>query len=190
MCGGSLSVKTIQLREFAADRHGTVDDRPYGGGAGMVLKAEPIVKALRSIDEPVEIIIPSSLGQRWKHTTAQKYAQASTSLLFICGRFRGIDQRVIDHYADKVFSIGNYILSNGELASLVMMDSILRLMPEVLGNAQSALEDVPDKQTHGVPCYTRPSVFEGDAVPEVLLSGDREKIERWKMNLNSTRFSL
>ena len=161
-------VKAINLRDFAVDHHGSVDDRPYGGGPGAVLRIEPIVKAIRSLAKQPTVILPSPQGQLWDYQLAKKFS-TDTNLLFICGRFRGLDQRIIDHHVDHCYSLGNFVLSGGELAALAMIDSILRLIPAVVGNYASVIGDSPDNWQRHVPLYTRPREFEGQSVPELLL---------------------
>ena len=178
-------VKAINLRDFAVDRHGSVDDRPYGGGQGAVLRIEPIVKAIRSLAIRPTVILPSPQGTRWDYQLAKKFS-ACPNLLFICGRFRGLDQRVIDHHVDHCYSLGNFVISGGELAALAMVDSILRLIPAVVGNYASVIGDSPDNWQRSVPLYTRPREFEGQSVPEVLLSGDQQKITEWQQQFNKT----
>ena len=179
-------VKAINLRDFATDRHGSVDDRPYGGGPGAVLRIEPIVRAIRSLARRPTVILPSPQGKLWDYRLAKKFS-TSTDLLFICGRFRGLDQRIIDHHVDHCYSLGNFVLSGGELAALAMIDSILRLIPAVLGNYANVIGDSPDNWQRRVPLYTRPRQFEGQAVPEVLLSGDQQKITEWQQQFNKPR---
>lgn len=177
-------VKAINLRDFAVDRHGSVDDRPYGGGQGAVLRVEPIVKAIRSLATRPTVILPSPQGEPWDYRLAEKFSVSKSDLLFICGRFRGLDQRVIDHHVDFCYSLGNFVISGGELAALAMIDSILRLIPAVLGNYASAIGDSPDNWQRSIPLYTRPRQFEGLSVPEVLLSGNQQKIADWQQQFN------
>lgn len=172
-------VKAINLRNFAIDRHGSVDDRPYGGGHGAVLRIEPIVRAIRSLTTQPTVILPTPQGKLWDYRLAKKFS-TTPNLLFICGRFRGVDQRVIDHHVDHCYSLGNFVISGGELAALAMIDSILRLIPAVVGNYASVIGDSPDNWQRCVPLYTRPREFEGQMVPEVLLSGDQQKIDQWQ----------
>lgn len=179
-------VKAINLRDFAVDHRGSVDDRPYGGGQGAVLRIEPIVRAIRSLTIQPTVILPSPQGEQWNYRLAKKFSTNSTNLLFICGRFRGIDQRVIDHHVDYCYSLGNFVLSGGELAALAMIDSILRLIPAVLGNYASAVGDSPDNWQRSVPLYTRPREFEGQSVPEVLLSGNQQKIGEWQRQFKNS----
>ena len=181
-------VKAINLRDFAVDRHGSVDDRPYGGGQGAVLRIEPIVRAIRSLTTKPTVILPSPQGDPWDYRLAKKFS-TNPNLLFICGRFRGVDQRVIDHHVDHCYSLGNFIISGGELAALAMIDSILRLIPAVVGNYASVIGDSPDNWQRSVPLYTRPREFEGQSVPEILLSGDQQKIDEWRQQFNKYRSS-
>ena len=174
VAGSHVAFNAMQLRDYAVDKHGTVDDTPFGGGVGMVLRVEPIVKAIRSISEPIKVLCPTPNGKKWTQQQAQHFANSGTSLLFICGRYRGIDQRVIDHYVDECFSIGDYVISNGELATLVMIDSILRLIDGVLGNPRSYEEDESDKH---LSLYTRPRTYDGYAVPDYLYSGNHKLIK-------------
>jgi len=183
VAGEHIALKSLQLRDYAVDKHGTVDDRPFGGGVGMVLRVEPIVKAIRSIPEPIKVLCPTPSGKKWTQQQAQYFASSSTALLCICGRYRGIDQRVIDNYVDECFSIGDYIISNGELAALVMIDSILRLIDGVLGNPLSHAEDEPDKH---LPLYTRPRTYDGHSVPDYLYSGNHNLIENKQTALLNT----
>ncbi|MDE3269181.1 MAG: tRNA (guanosine(37)-N1)-methyltransferase TrmD [Pseudomonadota bacterium] len=180
VAGKHIAINPLQLRDFAIDRHGTVDDRPFGGGVGMVLRVEPIVKAIRSIKEPIKVLCPTPSGKKWTQADAKRFADCHISLLFICGRYRGIDQRVIDNYVDECFSIGDYVISNGDLATLVMIDSILRLVAGVLGNPRSHAEDELDQHRR---IYTRPRVYDGYAVPDYLYSGNHKLIrdrDTWK----------
>ncbi len=174
------AVKAINLRDFAVDRRGSVDDSPYGGGEGAVLRVEPIVQAMRSLPEEVEVILTSPRAQPWDYRAAQHYADEQQALLFICGRFSGVDQRVADNFVDASYSIGNFVVAGGELPALLMVDAILRLMPGVLGNQGSAYNDACDNEQRHVPLYTRPRVFEGLPVPAALLSGNHQQVEAWR----------
>lgn len=174
VAGSHVAIKSLQLRDYAIDKHGTVDDRPFGGGVGMVLRVEPIVKAIHSIPEQIKVLCPTPNGKKWTQSQAQRFANSSSALLFICGRYRGIDQRVIDNYVDECFSIGDYVISNGEMAALVMIDSILRLIDGVLGNPRSHAEDEADMH---LPLYTRPRTYDGHSVPDYLYSGNHSLIK-------------
>ena len=177
---GIAAIKAINLRDYAVDRRGSVDDSPYGGGEGAVLRIEPIVRAIRALPEKVEVILTSPRGQEWNYRTAQHYASEKRSLLFICGRFSGVDQRVVDNFVAANYSIGNFVVAGGELPALIMVDSILRLVPGVLGNQGSAYNDACDNEQRHMPLYTRPREFEGLAVPAPLLSGNPQEIETWR----------
>ncbi len=180
--GKLLSVRAVDLREFTTDRHRTADDRPYGGGEGMVLKPEPIFRAVdacRADNATPWIVLLSPQGVRFDQGVAQRLSSLD-HLVLICGRYEGVDQRVADHLANEEISIGDFVLSGGEFAAMVVVDALARLIPGVVGNASSILED---SFMHGLldyPQYTRPAEFRGLKVPEVLLSGDHEKIRRWR----------
>lgn len=178
-----LEVNLVDLRDFAEDRHRTVDDRPYGGGEGMVLKPEPIFRAVESCrrdggPEP-HVALLSPQGELFTQETAQRYA-AMPRLTLICGRYEGVDQRVADHLVQEEISVGDFVLSGGEIPALLVVDAVSRLIPGVVGNASSVLED---SFMHGLldyPQYTRPAEFRGWKVPEVLLSGDHAQVRRWR----------
>ncbi len=176
-----LAVSLVDLRDFTDDRHRTVDDRPYGGGEGMVLKPEPIFRAVESRrgEDDGRVVLLSPQGVRFTQRKAQQYA-ALERLTLICGRYEGVDQRVSDHLADEELSVGDFVLSGGEVAAMVVVDAVSRLIPGVVGNASSVLED---SFMHGLldyPQYTRPVEFRGWRVPDVLLSGDHAGIKKWR----------
>lgn len=183
-----VEIYTHQLRDFALDKHKTVDDTPYGGGAGMVLKVEPLVTCLESILEQsaipraeTRVIVTSAKGSVYNQKMAQELRTRYQRIILICGRYEGIDERFIEHFCDEEVSIGNYVLTGGELASLVIVDSVSRLLPGVLGNETSAL--VESHTTEGVleyPQYTKPEEFRDYRVPEVLISGHHKNIEDWR----------
>lgn len=181
---GQLSVEVHDLRDYAHDRHRSVDDAPYGGGPGMVMSAQPWGEALDEVLSPeAALIIPTPSGEVFTQRIAEELA-LSPHLVFACGRYEGIDARIAEHYRSQVreISIGDYVLAGGEAAVLVMCEAIGRLLPGVLGNPQSALDDShsrPDDLLEG-PMYTRPPVWRGLAVPEVLLSGDHARIAAWR----------
>lgn len=180
---GLATVEALALRDFAVDKHGSVDDRPFGGGDGMVMRPEPLADALKSLGAKRRVILTSPAGKPWTHAEAARLAAAGEDLAFVCGRFAGVDQRFIDNYVDEQFSCGDVVLSGGELPALMMIDAILRLIPGVLGHAESAVKDSFAAGFGGGlehPLYTRPPVFEGAEVPEVLMSGDHEKIAAWR----------
>ncbi len=180
---GLLRVECIDIRSFATDKHRTVDDRPYGGGPGMVLKPEPVVAAMRAArarDPFTRVVLLSPEGRAFSQSIARRYAERA-SLTLVCGRYEGFDARVAP-YADEVLSVGDFVLSGGEPAALVVLDAVARLLPGVLGCNASAEQD---SFAHGKmldwPQFTRPEVFEGRPVPPVLLSGDHARIERWRV---------
>jgi tRNA (guanine37-N1)-methyltransferase len=208
IAGGLLSVETHNLRDFAHDRHRTVDDRPFGGGEGMVLKPEPLAEAIESLTisqkngrnlQKESVILLSAQGAKFTQTTARKLAKLER-IVFICGRYEGVDERVNELFCDRELSIGDYVLSGGELAAAVVLDATMRLIPGVLGNEASSAyesfgqsdaafpenEDGPPRSTHGsgglldYPHYTRPAEFRGLTVPEVLSSGNHDLIRRWR----------
>ncbi|MDD4933283.1 MAG: tRNA (guanosine(37)-N1)-methyltransferase TrmD [Methylacidiphilaceae bacterium] len=182
---GRLIFRTHQLRDYAHDRHKTVDDRPYGGGPGMVLKCEPLVEAIETVQAlaetaPVRLLSPG--GRRFDQAMAWELSRASR-LIFVCGHYEGVDQRVIDHWIEEEVSIGDFVVANGAVAALAVVDSVVRLLPGVLGNAESVLhESFEDALLEG-PQYTRPAVFQEWAVPEILLSGDHAAILRWRRRM-------
>lgn len=180
---GSIAIQAINLRQHAVDKHGSVDDAPFGGGDGMVLRPEPLVAALEAFKGPRKVFVTSPSGRAWTQADAEKYARSGEDLIFIAGRFAGIDDRFVENYVDEDISLGDFVMSGGELACLTLADSILRLIPGVLGNQQSAKEDSFGTELDGLleyPLYTRPMEFEGKKVPEVLLSGDHRKIAAWR----------
>jgi tRNA (guanine37-N1)-methyltransferase len=206
---GAIGVAVHDLRSFTHDRHRTVDDRPFGGGEGMVLKPEPLAEAIESLSiAPKEsrdtsretVVLLSAQGKRFTQSTAREFAKMERIVL-ICGRYEGVDERVTETLADRELSIGDYVLSGGELGAAVILDATMRLLPGVLGNEASsefesfgradglmpsAEEGAPPRSTHGAgglldyPHYTRPAEFRGLAVPEVLSGGNHEQIRKWR----------
>jgi tRNA (guanine37-N1)-methyltransferase len=182
---GAVDIRIHNLRDWTHDRHKTVDDRPFGGGEGMLLKPEPLFLAVDSIlPKPGKIVLLSAQGRLFDQKVANDFSRLP-ELLLICGRYEGVDERVAQHLADEELSIGNYVLSGGELAAAVVIDSVARLLPGVLGNESSAVfESFQDTGHAGAmldcPQYTRPAEFRGWKVPEVLLSGNHEEIRRWR----------
>jgi tRNA (guanine37-N1)-methyltransferase len=177
---GLLSVSLHQIRDRATDRHRTVDDVPYGGGSGMLLKAEPMVATIEhvlAIDRPRRILLGAG-GARFDHAAALRLAREE-SLLLVCGRYEGIDDRVRD-WIDEEISIGDYVLSGGEIAAMVVIDAVARLLPGVLGNAESPIDESHGAGLLEYPQYTRPPRFRGREVPPVLLGGDHAAIARWR----------
>lgn len=177
-----LKVRTVNLRDFTTDRHRTTDDRPFGGGEGMVMKPEPIYKALDVLKkEPPEarVILLSPRGKLLDQALAGELAQLQR-LILVCGRYEGVDERIREHCVDIELSVGDYILSGGEIAALVVIEAVSRLIPGVLGCESSAEKDSFSDGLLEFPQYTRPRVFNDWEVPEVLLSGDHAKIAKWR----------
>lgn len=179
---GLLTVKTHHLRQWAVNEYGTVDDYQYGGGAGMVMMCEPLANAIESLSRERtfdEIIYMTPDGQRFDQPLANQLSMKK-NLLIICGHYKGIDERIREHFVTKEISIGDYVLSGGELAAAVVVDAIGRLLPGVLNNETSALFDSFQDNLLAPPVYTRPADFRGWKVPDILLSGDLRKIEDWR----------
>jgi len=190
LAGGQLAVHLHDLRDFTDDRHRTVDDRPFGGGPGMVLKPEPIFRAVESLRptgeaEDVPVILLSPQGRLLRQPVAEELAGHSRIIL-ICGRYEGMDERVAQSLATDELSIGDYVLSGGEAAAAVVMECVTRLIPGVLGNEESVAQDsfgeenAPGRRVLDWPHYTRPAEFRGMRVPDVLISGDHAEISRWR----------
>ncbi len=185
---GLLDLTVHDLRSFTHDRHRTVDDTPYGGGAGMVMRPEPWGEALDQVlgseaRDDVVVVVPSPSGMRLDQEMAGRLA-GEAHLVFVCGRYEGIDRRVVDHAASRSrvleVSLGDYVLSGGEAAALVILEATTRLMPGVLGNAESLDEESHNDGLLEYPVYTKPAVWRGLDVPEVLLSGDHAKVAAWR----------
>ena len=179
-----LEVKIHDLRDFTDDKHRTVDDTPFGGGAGMLMKAEPWGQALDSVMTAETIVIfPSPAGELFKQATAQELSKAK-HLVFACGRYEGIDQRVVDYATSKakvrLVSLGDYVLNGGEVAAVAMIEAIARLIPGVIGNADSLTEESHSDGLLEYPSYTKPSTWRGLEVPEVLLGGNHAEIAKWR----------
>ncbi len=180
---GLARVVSLDLRHFAVDKHGTIDDHPYGGGDGMVLRPEPLADAIKSLSDDAYVILTSPNGKIWSRDDAPRILNLKRPIALICGRFGGVDERFIKRYVHEELSVGDFILSGGELPALMMIDAMLRLVPGVLGNEDSAVCDSFSSGCHGIlehPLYTRPQTFEGEDVPVVLLSGNHKKIEEWQ----------
>lgn len=195
---GLIKVETRNPRDFTKDRHRTVDDRPYGGGPGMLMKVQPLQDAILAAKQncvnsvivrndecgselaKVRTIYLSPQGERLTHEKVVQLAQYD-AIVLVCGRYEGVDERLIQIEIDEEVSIGDYVLSGGELASMVLIDAVSRLVPDVLGHQESAIEDSFASGLLDHPHYTRPEIFRGQPVPDVLLSGDHEKIRRWRL---------
>jgi tRNA (guanine37-N1)-methyltransferase len=177
---GVLDLKVVNLRDYTHDNYKTVDDRPFGGGPGMVLKPEPIfegVEALRG--EKTRVILMTPVGQKFDQAAARRLAQEQ-HLLFICGAYEGTDERVREGLVDEELSIGDYVLTNGSLPAMVVIDAVTRLLPGALGDDQSSHDESFSAGQLEYPHYTRPADFRGMKVPEVLLSGHHAEIEKWR----------
>lgn len=207
--GNFISVNAVNLRDFANNKHNTVDDTPYGGGAGMVMKPEPIYLALQHLDaipfhksdsltkvkkifstlvgssssvihaKKKRTILLSPRGRQFDQRVAEQWSKLE-EITFVCGRYEGVDQRVVDHMVDEEVSIGPYVLAGGELGALVMLEAVSRLIPGVLGNEESLKEETYTLESAEYAQYTKPADFQGWEVPEVLLSGDHKKIAEWR----------
>ena len=181
---GLLSVNLVSPRDFTSDRHRTTDDRPYGGGPGMVLKYEPVRDAIRAVrrelpNESAEFVL-SARGRRFDQSMARKLA-AGSGLLLVAGRYEGIDERIVTGEVSGELSLGDFVLSGGELAAAVVIDAVARLLPGVLGHEESALRDSHMEGLLGHPQYTRPEAVDGMDVPDELLGGHHEAIRRWRL---------
>lgn len=179
-----VRLSAVNPRDFTADVHRTVDDRPYGGGPGMLMKTEPLRQALAAArglaGEQARVVYLSPQGRRMDHAVVQELAQLE-SLILVAGRYEGVDERLVEAEIDDELSIGDYVLSGGELAALVVIDAVTRQLDGVLGHAQSAAEDSFANGLLDCPHYTRPEVWQDRAVPEVLLGGNHEAIRRWRL---------
>ena len=177
---GLVDYRVVNLRDFTHDRHQTVDDTPYGGGAGMVMKPEPFFEAVESLDRTGPIVLLSARGRTFCHEDAVRLS-IQPDLTLLCGHYKDVDQRVADSLATEEISIGDYVLSGGELGALVVTDAVVRLLPGVLGDHESASSDsFYEEGLLSPPSYTRPPEYRGHKVPEVLQSGDHAKIEAWR----------
>ncbi|MGA8181662.1 MAG: tRNA (guanosine(37)-N1)-methyltransferase TrmD [Desulfobacterales bacterium] len=187
-----ISVSAIDIRDFATGKHRSTDDRPYGGGCGMVMKPEPLAAAIRAATQEAPFakrILLTPQGRRFDQRVASELA-ALKGLILICGRYEGVDERICQDFIDDEMSIGDYILTGGELAAMIMMDALTRLIPGVLGDKDSAEKETFSDSflKHGQ--YTRPSSFEGHDVPEVLLSGNHKDIDQWRLETSLIRTFL
>jgi tRNA (guanine37-N1)-methyltransferase len=177
---GAVAIRVVNLRDFTTDRHQTTDDRPFGGGAGMVMKPEPMFKAVEAVRTAgARVLLMTPQGRRFDQSVARELA-GERHLIFLCGHYEGVDERVRTHLATDELSIGDYVLTNGVVAAAVVLDAVVRLLPGVLG-AEGATEE--ESFSHGrleYPQYTRPQEFRGLRAPEVLISGDHAAIARWR----------
>lgn len=184
----SVGVKldAVNLRDFATDKHKTTDDTPYGGGAGMVMKVEPFFRAVKKLKpfwkhKKTRVILTSASGRLFTQADAKRLAADYDHLIFLCGRYEGVDHRVEEYVADETFSVGEYVLTGGELPALSMTDAVVRLLPGVLGNEETLTDESHNEPGQlEYPHYTKPETFHGWSVPDVLLSGNHKEIERWR----------
>lgn len=180
---GSITLNTVNIRDFTDNKHGHVDDYPYGGGAGMVMQPEPVYKAYNSvasaIDGKVRVIYLTPQGKVFNQTMAEDFAKEE-NLIFLCGHYEGIDERVLNRIVTDNVSIGDYVLTGGELPAMVMIDAISRKVSGVLGNDESSEIETFYDNLLEYPQYTRPEVFDGERVPEVLMSGHHANIDKWR----------
>ncbi|MBC8384818.1 MAG: tRNA (guanosine(37)-N1)-methyltransferase TrmD [Candidatus Cloacimonetes bacterium] len=177
----ALNVNLINIRDFAFNKHKKVDDYPFGGGSGMVMKPEPIFEAIKFVKKEREtpVIYFTPQGRLLKQNIINEYSRMD-SMIFLCGHYKEIDQRIRDLYVDDEISIGDYVLSGGEIPAMVMIDAMTRLQDGVLSDIESAMTDSFQNGLLGYPCYTRPAEFNGVRVPDVLLSGNHKEIEKWR----------
>lgn len=180
---GALRFESLDLRDYAEDRHATVDDRPYGGGPGMVMKAPPLERALaaarRRAHGPVTVVFMSPQGQRFTHARARHLSQLD-NIVFVAGRYEGVDERFVEREVDIELSLGDFVMAAGELAVMVVLDAVTRLLPGAVGNPESLVAESHADGLLDHPHYTRPEVFCGAAVPAVLLSGNHGAVARWR----------
>ena len=176
---GAVTYTVVDLRDFTHDKHRTVDDYPYGGGAGMVMKPGPFFEAVEHLKAAAPIVLVSARGRRFSHADAQRYATGD-ELTLLCGHYKDVDQRVADHLATEEVSLGDFILSGGEPAALAIVDATVRLLPGAMSDFDSARTDSFYAEGLSAPSYTRPPDFRGHAVPDVLLSGDHKRIAEWR----------
>ena len=178
-----VSLETVDLREFGLGPRKQVDDTPYGGGDGMLLMVEPLWNAVleaKKNDPAAKVLLMTPRGTRWRQEVARQYAEAEHGYIFICGRYEGVDERILE-LVDEQISVGDYVLTGGELPAMTIIDSIVRLLPGVLGGETSAeIESFSDGKTLEFPQYTRPEVFRDLSVPSVLLSGNHGEIAKWR----------
>jgi tRNA (guanine37-N1)-methyltransferase len=176
---GAVAYRVVDLRDFTHDKHRTVDDYPYGGGAGMVMKPGPFFEAAEHVGARAPIVLLSARGRRFSHVDAERYA-AGEELTILCGHYKDVDQRVADHLATEEISLGDFVLSGGEPAALAIVDATVRLLPGAMSDFDSARTDSFYQEGLSAPSYTRPPDYRGFTVPEVLLSGDHKRIAEWR----------
>ncbi|MDP4007724.1 MAG: tRNA (guanosine(37)-N1)-methyltransferase TrmD [Candidatus Peregrinibacteria bacterium] len=182
---GLITVDFLNIRDFTEDKHGKVDDTPYGGGAGMLITCQPLFDCIKAAKEknkgPVVFMTPQ--GETFTQKAAENFSQKYDEMIILCGRYEGIDQRVRDEFVDMEISVGNYVLTGGELPAMIIIDAVTRLIPGVLGDEDSHIQDSFSEAFEGkkeYPHYTKPAEYEGRRVPDVLLSGNHAEIEKWR----------
>jgi tRNA (guanine37-N1)-methyltransferase len=198
---GALELHIHNLRDWTTDKHHVVDDAPFGGGQGMVMKAEPIFKAVEEVQEKTlnaqhstlntqlrkpRVILMSPAGRRFDQELARQLS-AESHLIIVCGHYEGVDHRVVEHLIDEEISVGDYVLTNGAIAAVVLVDAVVRLIPGVLGDEESALDDSFREGLLEAPQYTRPAEFRGWRVPEILLGGNHGEIAKWRKEQSQKR---
>lgn len=189
---GLVEFELINLRQFGPGRHKIVDDKPYGGGVGMVLKADVLALAMRSISSNLNSalkILTSASGKKFDQKKARKFSK-SDHIIIVCGHYEGVDQRFIDSLIDEEISIGDYVLTGGEIPALILVDSVTRLIPGVLEKQEATLQESYENNLLEHPHYTRPEIFEGKKVPDVLLSGNHQEIKNWRQDQSVKRTKL
>ncbi len=192
-----LSIQSWNPRDFTTDKHRTVDDRPYGGGPGMLMMVQPLRDAIvaakqaaKEAGHEAKVIYLSPQGRRLDHAGAQELSSSSQALILVAGRYEGIDERIIESLVDEEWSVGDYVLSGGELPAMILIDAVVRFVPGVLGHVLSAEQDSFADGLLDCPHYTRPEVLDGESVPSVLLSGDHEKIRLWRLKQSLQRTKM
>lgn len=177
-----VEIKVHNLRKWTTDKHQTVDDRPFGGGAGMLMKVEPVYNALKDLRQPNTVVIATTpRGEKLTQSKLREFSSVEDAhYIILCGHYEGFDERILENLVDLQISVGDYVLSGGELPALIIVDGIIRLIPGVLGNSASTETESFENNLLEHPHYTRPEEFNGWKVPEILLSGDHKKIEQWR----------
>ena len=187
-----VQIKVFNLRDFGLGKHKQIDDTPFGGGGGMIIKPEPLFDAIEASfnwmmnKDNIRVIYPSPLGKEWNHNLAEKLSK-NKNIILICGHYKGIDERVIDEYVTDQYSVGDFVMTSGEIPALIIMDSISRLIPGALNNLESVLNDSFSHQLLDHPHYTSPRKFRNKSVPGVLLNGNHRHIDQWRLDHRESR---
>ena len=188
----ALEIKIFNLRDYGIGKHKEIDDVPYGGGGGMILKPEPLFRAIEvamnwiKIKESIRVVLTSPGGQKWDQSFAEKFSKVKNTII-LCGHYKGIDERVIDEFVTDQFSIGDYVLTCGEIPALIMIDSVSRLIPGALNNQDSVLRDIFPYNLLDHPHYTNPRKYRKRSVPDILLNGNHKKIDEWRLKFRKSR---